>query len=128
MVDLPRYEKNIESDLSTVILYRPIESVKVITPLFELTFTDGMATIRVVSKTLPEIHTCDFSEVLAKTRRVSRIILFNGNSALDVIDGNLSLKIVQVCPKEMLICLIHHNIGTDRLNYSAPSHSSITLG
>ena len=37
--------------------YLPIESVKVNTPNFELTFTDGIDIIRVVSKTLPETQT-----------------------------------------------------------------------
>ena len=53
IVDFPRKVKKTESLLSTVIPYLPMESVNVISPFLELTFTAPTGTILVESYTLP---------------------------------------------------------------------------
>lgn len=56
-----------------------MESVNVTMPDFELTFTDGIETMRVVSKTLPEIQTWHSVDLTVKRK----------------------MKIVKICFKKM---------------------------
>lgn len=104
IVDFPRKVKKTESFLSTVMPYLPMESVKVISPFLELTFTAPTGTILVESYTLPVNQTWEKPVEPIKSSSTGKI-------NFNMMEGcfrsckykTAAFKFGQQWPKEMLI-------------------------